>query len=400
MRVGIVYARFWPSIGGVETHLYQLARGLVRRGHEVIALAPVNDQGNANPYRISVFAPRLESQTLDGIAFRGLNPTLLQRARALPTLVYYLPRIRRWYYQQLLGIGIRNYRRVFGPHLAQLLDGVDLIHCAALNHLGWATHDAAEQIGCPFVLQPFVHPGQYGDDPPNLELARQASQVISLVEAEQAFYVDQQVPAARVSVIGVSPNLDTVGDATQFRQQHAVEGPLVAFIGRQSNYKGLPELVDACRLLQQSHPTLRLAVAGPAADDFQLPAEPWLLNLARVDETTKASLLTACDLLCLPSRHEILPTVVLEAWSLGKPVVVGDIAYLRSLVRHEQDGLLVAHEPGKIAAAIGRIIDDPTWAAKLGQAGKQRVEQEFTREVVIDRTEALYQRLLRLSSDG
>ena len=400
MDVGLVYSRYPPSVGGAETQLHLVARGLVAdQGCAVRVVTPVNDQGNADPYRIGVLAPKISAYELDGVQVHGLSPSPCQRLRALPTLVYYLPRLRRWFYKRLLRVGIRRYTRVFGPHIAHLFEGVDVIHSVALNHLGWAAHDAARRLGVPFVLKPLVHPGQYGDDEINLELIRKADAVIALVETEKAFYVDQGVTPDKIEVIGIAPLLNGQADPEQFRRDHGLSGPLIAFLGRQTAYKGVPELVEAVRRLAVTRPDIRLALAGPPDDSFRLSGNGSVIDLGLIDEPTKQSLLTACDIFCLPSRHEILPSAILEAWSLGKPVIAGDTPYLRSLVAHEQTGWIVSHTADAIADAIQLLLDQPDLARRLGEAGRQRVASSFAPEVIVARTGQLLAQMARTAQE-
>jgi glycosyltransferase involved in cell wall biosynthesis/SAM-dependent methyltransferase len=395
MDLGLVYTRCWPAVGGAETQLAALASDLAARGHRVRLLAPIHDQGPATPLRLGVMAPAVAPRTVDGVELLGLSPTLLERLAALPTLVYYAPRLRRWFYHPLLELGIRSYRAVFAGRIARALEGVCAIYCVALNHLGWAAYEAARRLDVPFVIKPLAHPGQYGDDAVNLDLVRRADAVIALHDEEKRFYAARGVDPQKILVIGIAPLLSETADPAGFRERHGIPGPLVAFIGRQCGYKGLPHTARAVRSLWDRFPDLRLAIAGPAEEPPDLPADGRILDLGHVDEATKTSLLAAADVLCLPSRHEVLPGVVLEAWSLGKPVIAGDIPYLRALVADGVDGLLVPQDEEAIAGAIARLVSDPQLAARMGAAGSRKVSERHSRTAVARATEELLHGLAR-----
>jgi glycogen(starch) synthase len=64
----------------------------------------------------------------------------------------------------------------------------------------------------------------------------------------------------------------------------------------------------------------------------------------------------------------------LEAWASRTPVVIADIGALRTLVRHDVDGLLVPpSQPELLANALQRLLDDPAFAHHLGERGRVRV---------------------------
>ena len=73
-----------------------------------------------------------------------------------------------------------------------------------------------------------------------------------------------------------------------------------------------------------------------------------------------------------------LPTVLLEAMALGTPCVGTDVTGIPELVRNEETGLCVpAGDPEALAAALGRILDDPAMRLRLSRAGRARIERDF-----------------------
>ena len=84
-------------------------------------------------------------------------------------------------------------------------------------------------------------------------------------------------------------------------------------------------------------------------------------------------LLAVMDAFCLPSWREGMPRTIIEAMMMSRPVVATDIRGAREEVVPEQTGLLVpVRSPDHLAAAIGRLVADPSWAARLGTAGRER----------------------------
>ena len=72
--------------------------------------------------------------------------------------------------------------------------------------------------------------------------------------------------------------------------------------------------------------------------------------------------------------------VVLEAWAKGRPVVAHALGALPELIRHGEDGLVVAPDDPRIMAdAILSILNDPSKGAAMGRRGEARLTQDFGR---------------------
>ena len=75
---------------------------------------------------------------------------------------------------------------------------------------------------------------------------------------------------------------------------------------------------------------------------------------------------------------EGIPVALMEAMAMERPVVATDISGVSELVEDGVTGLLVPPgDPGRLAAALRAIHDDPELAARLGRAGRRRVAEDF-----------------------
>jgi glycosyltransferase involved in cell wall biosynthesis len=106
-------------------------------------------------------------------------------------------------------------------------------------------------------------------------------------------------------------------------------------------------------------------------------------------------LLRAADVFVLSSREEGLPLAVMEAMSLGLPVVATDVGGLASIITSGEDGVLVSPgSPTALADAVGRVMTDVDLWAKLGTAARRRATT-FDARIAVARIEEIYALLAR-----
>ncbi len=164
--------------------------------------------------------------------------------------------------------------------------------------------------------------------------------------------------------------------------------------------KGVPYLIEACARLRDIS-ALRLMLIGHGMDEQTLgdslrrhSLEDRALLLGPRSDAT--SLIQACDVSVLPStRREGLPKTVIESMAYGIPAVVTDTGGNAELVANEQSGLVVGVEDAQaLANAIRRLHDDRALAARLGNAGRERINNEFNVRNTVAQTIAVFERQL------
>jgi glycosyltransferase involved in cell wall biosynthesis len=107
-----------------------------------------------------------------------------------------------------------------------------------------------------------------------------------------------------------------------------------------------------------------------------------------------ANILLEADLLVLASNSEGLPISILEGLRAGLPVVTTDVGGVRDCVHDGVTGLVVPR--GDVAAlrnAISALVDAPSLRARMGAAGRQLYERQFTAAHMVSRTYELYRRV-------
>lgn len=193
-------------------------------------------------------------------------------------------------------------------------------------------------------------------------------------------------------------------DTTRFAPTPEPDGPPVAvLVARMLRDKGVAEFVAAARLLKQRDVALCMQLAGstdpdnPAAiDEATLrgwQAEGVVEWLGPVDDMP--ALWARSHIAVLPSYREGLPKALLEAAAAGRAMVATDVPGCREIVRHEETGLLVpAQDAPALADAIQRLVNDGTLRRRLGAQARAIAESEFSEEVVVRETLALYREML------
>jgi glycosyltransferase involved in cell wall biosynthesis len=106
-------------------------------------------------------------------------------------------------------------------------------------------------------------------------------------------------------------------------------------------------------------------------------------------------LMSAAEVVLIPSDAEPFGRVAIEAMALGKPVVGTRAGGLPEVVRDGETGLLVVPRfPESLAAACLRVLENSSLARRLGEAGKRRVSECFDIHQTVERVEALYESML------
>ena len=199
-----------------------------------------------------------------------------------------------------------------------------------------------------------------------------------------------------VDVLRFAATPEMMRRAAELRRQLGipVRAPVVAFVGRLTRDKGIPELMEAFLQLGNRFPDLRLLLVGCFQDGDPLPVDtrrcvethPHVIFGGAVQDT--APYYAIADVLVLPSHREGLPTVVLEAQAAGKPVIGASATGIVDVVVDGETGLLfpVGDVPA-LAEAMARLITDKGLANKLGLAGQEQVKRKFRQERI---WEALY----------
>ena len=175
------------------------------------------------------------------------------------------------------------------------------------------------------------------------------------------------------------------------------DAPALLLLGRLHENKGIDVAIEA--LADLPHTYLWIAGDGPLRDALgELAASRGVEDRVRFLgwRTDVPALLTACDMLVCPSRHEPLGNVIIEAWAHGAPVVAAESAGPSWLIEDGKNGLLVPiDDAGALAKAVGGLMADHLRRQQLVAGGRAAYEARFTETSVVAEYRALFDRLTR-----
>lgn len=343
----MVSANCYPVMGGVETHIHEVAPRLVEAGIDVTVLA--TDLTRALPV----------AEEVRGVKIRRVSAW---------------PRNRDYYFAPQIYRDVRNGRW-------------DVVHCQGY-------HTLVAPIGMVGAIRsriPYVvtfHSGGHASAMRNRlrgvqrkllrPLLARADRLIAVSRFERSlFQRGLRLPAELFTIIPNGANLPAIdhsGDPSD------PERPLVLSVGRLERYKGHHRIIRAFPGVLRDVPgaQLRIAGVGPYANALEsLIAQLSLGDHVEIravepaDRFGMAKLLTQARLVVLLSEYEANPVAVMEALGIGRPVLVADTSGLHDLA---EDGLVTAVSLGStaedLAASIVKLLRDgqrasgvrlPTW---------------------------------------
>lgn len=162
----------------------------------------------------------------------------------------------------------------------------------------------------------------------------------------------------------------------------------IVYFGRIYHQKGVHVLLEAFRELLLHFPSSQLTFIGEGPDEkgLQQNAFGWNIqkNVHFVGFKTKESLfeqLTGFNLFCLPSFTEGSPCSILEAMSMGLPILASSVGGIPELIEDGRSGLLVPpKDPKSLFDALLQLAKDPDLRETLGQNGLKRYQNTFAKQ--------------------
>ena len=357
MRIVHVYKDYYPVLGGVENHIKMLAEAQAMAGHDVTVL--VTNPGGEPRYTVENLVKLIRAQRMATVASTPLSVDLLcQLARLQPDMThlhfpYPIGEVGQW----LVG---RKRPYVITYH-----------------------SDVVKQQLILRFYKPLL----------NRVLANARRLIVSNSNYIQSSNWIRPY-AAKCSVIPFAV------DIQRFHPQNAPQNgqrkPILLFVGRHRYYKGVDDLIRAMDAVDGQ---LIIGGDGPERNSWealsqQLDLSEKISFVGEVPDDQLPSFFAQGDVFVLPAntRAESFGIVLQEAMASGLPCVTTELGTGTSwLVRDGENGFVVPPQDAPaLAQAINQLLADSDLRRKMGQAGRQRAEDEFTLARMVERVDAAY----------
>jgi glycosyltransferase involved in cell wall biosynthesis len=365
VKVAVVVQRYGPSVnGGAELHARYVAEHLARHGQvEVLTtcardyvtwrneLEPGVEQVNGIPVRR--FRVKHER---DPLLFSKRSDRVFEQRHSLgdeldwldaegptsPTLVEYVAK-HAAEYDYCLFFSYRYYHAYYGARAAG----------ARAILVPTAERDATIGLS---IFQPLFRSVR--------AVMYNSPEERAMIQAVSA---NHDVPGV---VVGVGSDVPSNPQPQRFRQKYNIRGPFAVYVGRIDQNKGCNELFEFFQgYLKDPAGKLSLVLIGNTL--LPIPEHPRIRHLGFLDDTDKFDAMAAADLLLMPSYYESLSMVALEAWALGRAVLVnGKCDVLKGQCIRSNAGLYYE----TYAEFIGTLeaMEENRWlTGTLGRNGRQ-----------------------------
>jgi glycosyltransferase involved in cell wall biosynthesis len=391
MRICLASQEYPPGyVGGIGTQCRVKAKALAARGHEVHVLTAGDGA-----------TPGLSSRDEEGVTVCELHaPT--GGFDVYKTESYWIG-----YSWAVLGAlralsAMRPFDVVDFPDygaegFAYQLDRTAEDPAAVVVHLHGSLRMFAERIGWPEPHTDLYRVGTFMED-------------FSLSNADRLLAASASIAQLTASHATAAADIDVVAGAVDSElfspaaARASSDGETrVLFAGNVVANKGVGTVLEAFIRIAPSHPRVSLLIAGSSEDATcdQVRARALSAGVAErvqllgfVEHSELPALYRSVDVLAVPSQYEGGPGMVyLEAMACGLPVIAGRAGGAAEAVADGETGILVAPDDSeRTAAALTALLGDAQLRARMGAAGRRRVQEHFGERRYAELLERSYER--------
>jgi glycosyltransferase involved in cell wall biosynthesis len=181
--------------------------------------------------------------------------------------------------------------------------------------------------------------------------------------------------------------------------------PIVGMVANIRKVKGYLHFLDAARIILRYNRNVQFVIIGcdPIKSDFTTEGLKRYGKEIRISENLHflggrleiPDLISIFDVAVLASLSEGFSNVILEYMASSKPVVATQVGGNPEIVIHGRTGLLVPPaDPCALASAILSILEDKDMAIRFGMAGRKRVEERFSLDIMVRNYERLFEQII------
>jgi glycosyltransferase involved in cell wall biosynthesis len=366
MKVLLVTPYFFPKIGGVERHTYNIAKGLAQKGHDVLVVTTLDSP------------ERLRTEELDG--FRVIRLPILLKVSMTP----FHP---LWYFW------LKDIIKTEKPDVIEAHSPVPGLADIAFLAKGKTK----------FVIK--YHSGSLKKGKSTIldALLVAYEQVILKHILKKSDAIMAVYPQFLESLIGKQDKIKFIPpgvDTKLFRPKPDIKKTTdVLYVGRiehASAWKGIDVLLKSIVILAKDKPDISLSIvgSGDAVDHFKKVASDLDIakNVAFVGSLSGETLVdqyNAARLLVLPSTTEAesFGNVLIEAMACGVPVIGSRVGGIPNVINEAQGTLVAPNDVQELADAIRQILKSKD--RSITGVGKNKVSEIFSVDNLINKTDQL-----------
>ncbi|MEM7112873.1 MAG: glycosyltransferase family 4 protein [Chloroflexota bacterium] len=408
MKILHVVHGYTPAIGGTEYLIQKISENLVKMYQDEVTVY------TTNAYNCELFWRRDQPQMPVGI--EEINGVLVHRfpvfnyfnrlryLAAGTTYKFGLP-YNDWFRALQNGPLIPGMTKRIAEAPVDVIAGSSfpLLH---MHYMQWA----GKRSGKPVVYHGGIHTADpYGFERPMIYKAiKQVDGYVAYTSFERDYLLSKGIAKDKMQVtgLGIDPQPFEQANGRSLREKFGwSDSPVIAFVGQQVPHKGIDMLIEAMPHIWTKTPNACVLIAG-AQTTYSTTIQQWYDGLTPEQQSQvailnnfsnneKPDIFAACDLLVFPSGHESFGFVILEAWAAKKPVIGARIGAVPTVIDEGENGLLIEHRSvDDLTRAIQHLLSHPAERHALGEAGRQKIAEQYTWEIVTAKFRAAYERVL------
>lgn len=398
MKIIFTASHFYPSLGGIEKHCFQIGTRLVKQGHELFtASTTLTGLRVTRSYR---------SFSINGIKVRRFIP--------FPFLApFFAP--GRW-------------STSFAPGMPFFLmkksKEIDLIHA---HGYGFFPTDLSAWV-CKIRKKPLIitlhgfHP-DYLAFMKNITAVQEmhlmpyfkaiAQRSLTIADAIIALTLHEKeilrtyyrVPEEKITIIPNGIDFQSylrTYNKTAFKKRFDLKENVILFVGAIRQEKGLHYLLHAIPSILKEFPQTSFVLIGKdwgfkktlLREGKRIGVATSMHFLGSVKTSLLREALGCCDVFVNPSVYESFGISLLEAMASGKPTVATNVGGIPYIVRNGKTGIIVKHgDPESLAKAIKELLGSSELRKQMGEKGLQLAKSYDWKEIVLH-IEQLYEKVL------
>lgn len=397
-------SQYWPTIGGVGSHVYYISKALQKKGHKVIVINPLLETHDQEVVKESVEGVDIYRIFLGEDILHKLQRSLKNVKEG--SLLYAIGFLRKLQFI----LYINKLHKIVGRILR--VEGIEIVHqhdfsssiiltkklakeypIVLTNHTGEFLKIRSNQA-LSWLLKPLLRhfsgiigPSRDLCDIPYEQLQSKVHYIPNGVDVKQFRGVDDQ-------------------EKKELRERYGfpVEALIVLCPRRWAPTKGVKYFAEAIGLIEAKYQGDNVyCFAGSSYDDYYgysseiktiLRGYTFQSRIRLVGDISPQRIhhyYQLSDIIVIPSLMEATSLSALEAMASGKAVIATDIGGLPEIIDNEVNGILVEPQSSKeLADAILQLAEDKMLRRNLGEKGLEKVTREFTWDSIAERTQLVY----------